>query len=252
MNIVITGASSGIGEALALHYAASGVVLGLTGRDEARLKAVASNAEAKGAKTIVRVLDVADRAGMAAWLEGFDNAYPIDLLVANAGVGGGGAQEPTAQSMQAAGDMFATNINGVCNTIDPVLPRMAARGGGQVAMMASLAGYRGLSGAPAYAASKGFVKLYGEGLRGSMAKYGVRVNVICPGFVASRITAKNNFRMPFFMEADRAAAVIARGLQKNRARIAFPAPMAFAVWFFAALPVCVSEWIARALPQKVN
>ena len=96
--------------------------------------------------------------------------------------------------------MFDININGVLNTIDPIIPRMAARGHGQVAMMASLAGYRGLAGAPGYAASKGFVKLYGEGLRGSLAPHGVKVNVICPGFVDSRLTLLNDFPMPFFME----------------------------------------------------
>lgn len=250
MNIVITGASSGIGEALAKHYATSGVTLGITGRDGARLAAVADACRAKGASVDAQVIDVTDAATMEAWLKTFDAANPIDLLIANAGVGGGGAKEATPESFAAARAMFDVNIDGVANTIHPILPLMAARGRGQAAVMASLAGYRGLAGAPAYGASKGFAKLYGEGLRGAMAPYGIRVNVICPGFVESRITAQNNFRMPFFMDAPKAARIIAEGLQKNRARIAFPAPMSLLVWFFAALPACISEWIAARLPQK--
>lgn len=249
--IVITGGSSGIGEALALHYAAPGAVLGLTGRDAARLDAVADACRAKGAKVTSAVLDVANRTAMATWLEAFDTRHPIDLLIANAGIGGGGARFATEESFEAARRMFAVNIDGVCHTIDPVLPRMAARGRGQVALMASLAGYRGLPGAPAYAASKAFVKVYGEGLRGAMAPSGVQVSVICPGFVASRITAQNDFKMPFFMQAPKAAAIIARGLQRNRARIAFPASMAFMVWLFAAMPVCLTDFIVRRLPSKV-
>lgn len=251
MNIVITGASSGIGEALAHHYARAGVTLGITGRDTARLEAVAAACRAAGAVVDAQCLDVSDREAMDAWLTSFDAQHPIDLLIANAGVGGGGAKVATADSFQAADDMFAINIDGVCHSIHPVLPRMAVRGAGQVALVASLAGYRGLSGAPAYSASKGFVKLYGEGLRGAMAPYGIKVNVICPGFVESRITAQNNFKMPFFMDAPKAARIIAAGLQKNKARIAFPAPMAFAVWFFAALPAAVSDWIAARLPKKI-
>ena len=248
--ILITGGSSGIGEALAHHYAGAGVTLGLIGRDAGRLEGVAAACRAKGAKVEIQALDVADRGGMQSWIEGFDEAYKVDLVIANAGVGGGGGCAPTAENLEAARRMFAVNIDGVLNTIDPLLPRMAQRGRGQVALMASLAGFRGLAGAPAYAASKGFVKLYGEGLRGAMAPHGIDVSVICPGFVDSRLTLSNDFPMPFFMAARKAAEIIAKGLQKNRARIAFPWPMVFGVWLFSALPACVSDWIARKLPKK--
>lgn len=250
MNIVITGASSGIGEALALHYAASGACLGLTGRSQERLEKVAEACRVKGAMVDAVVIDVTEKEGMAEWLCRFDDAHPIDLLIANAGIGGGGGQEATVESLESAYRMFGVNIYGVCHSIDPVIPRMAARGAGQLALMASLAGYRGLAGAPAYGASKGFVKLYGEGLRGALAPAGIKVSVICPGFVVSRITDMNDFYMPFLMAAPRAARIIAEGLKKNRARIAFPAPMAFAVWFFSALPAVLSERLSAVLPRK--
>lgn len=249
--IVITGASSGIGEALALRYAGPDVTLGLVGRDVTRLEGVVIAARARGAKVEAMSMDVADRASMENWLLAFDNDFGgIDLLIANAGVGGGWGLEPTAESLANARSMFATNIDGVLNTIDPVIPRMVARGKGQIAMMGSLAGFRGMPSAPAYAASKGFVKLYGEGLRGAFAPHGIQVSVICPGFVRSRITDQNNFKMPFFLEADEAADIIFKGLDKNKARIAFPWPMLFGVWFFAALPMCVSDWLAQRLPKK--
>lgn len=249
--IVITGASSGIGEALALRYASSDVTLGLVGRDVARLENVVIAARARGAKVEAVSMDVADQESMKNWLEAFDTDFGgIDLLIANAGVSGGWGLEPTAESLLNARQMFAINIDGVLNTIDPIIPRMVARGKGQIAMMGSLAGFRGMPSAPAYAASKGFVKLYGEGLRGAFAPYGIKVNVICPGFVRSRITDKNEFKMPFFMEADEAADIIVKGLDKNKARIAFPWPMVFGTWLFAALPSGLADIIGRLLPKK--
>jgi len=248
--IVITGASSGIGQALAEYYAATpGVRLFLNGRDAARLEAVAGACRARGAYVMAQVLDVTDRAGMQAWLSKIDDICAIDLLIANAGVGSG-YRNPTDEDLACARRMFDININGVLNTIDPVIPRMAGRGKGQIAMVASLAGYRGIGTAPAYGASKGFVKLYGEGLRGSLAPYGVKVSVICPGFVRSRITDQNTFKMPFFMEGPEAAAVIAQGLKRNKSRIAFPWPMAFMAWLLMALPASWGDWVIRKLPEK--
>lgn len=116
--------------------------------------------------------------------------------------------------------------------------------------MSSLAGFRGLPSAPAYGASKAAVRSWGEGLRGQLAPRNIAVNVICPGFVESRITDENDFPMPFLMEAERAAEIIARGLAKNRGRIAFPWQMYMAVWLFSALPVSWTEALASALPRK--
>lgn len=249
--IVITGASSGIGAALAEYYASPEVTLGLIGRDVARLEGMITLCRAKGAKVDAVSMDVADRESMARWLVDFDDSYGgIDLLIANAGVGGGGAKDPTIESFESSQRMYATNIDGVLNTIDPIIPRMAARGSGQVALMSSLAGFRGLAGAPAYAASKGFVKLYGEGLRGACAPHGVQVSVICPSFVESSLTGLNDFPMPFLMSADKAARIIGRGLARNYARIAFPWPMVFGAWLLSALPAGMADFLVRRLPKK--
>ncbi|CAA7614260.1 SDR family oxidoreductase [Magnetospirillum sp. UT-4] len=246
--VLITGASSGLGEALALEYARPGAVLFLSGRDAGRLDGVAAACRAKGAEVHPRVLDVADRRSMEAWVEECDDLRPLDLVIANAGIsagtsgGGEGAEQTRA--------IFAVNVDGVFNTVLPAVARMRPRRAGQIAIMASLAGYRGMPGAPAYCASKAAVKVWGEGLRGWLAPQGIKVSVICPGFVTTRMTAANRFRMPFLMDAPRAAGIMARGLAANRGRIAYPWPMAFLSWLGAALPDALMERLSRLLPAK--
>src|SRR5262249_2479549 len=132
----------------------------------------------------------------------------------------------------------------------PLIPRMVARRRGQLALMSSLAGFRGVAGAPAYSASKAWVRVYGEALRLDLAAHGIRVSVICPGFVRSRMTAVNQFPMPFLMEADRAARITRRALAANRGRLAFPWPMAALVWLLNALPARVTDALLSGLPRK--
>jgi short-subunit dehydrogenase len=117
-------------------------------------------------------------------------------------------------------------------------------------MVSSLAGYRGWPSAPAYTASKGAVRFYGEALRGALPNKNIQINVICPGFVRSHITDKNDFPMPFFMESDKAAKIIAKGLAKNKSRIAFPLPTVFGVWFMSILPDGLAQKILAYAPRK--
>lgn len=249
-HIVITGASSGIGEALALHYAAPGVRLTLNGRNEERLAAVADKCRKRGTDVDARVLCVTDRAAMKDWLEQADDALPVDLLIANAGISAGMGTSKSGEKAEQTRHLFDINLGGKLNTIEPLLPRMIARQAGHVALMSSLAGFRGWPGAPAYSASKGAVRLYGEALRGALNATGVKVHVICPGFVKSRITDVNDFRMPFLMEADKAARIIANGIARGRGRIAFPWPVYFAVWCLSALPDSLAGRLQRGLPAK--
>ncbi len=249
-HIVITGASSGIGEALALYYAAEGVHLSLSGRNTDRLGTVAEACRTKGAAVDEKVTDVTNRESMQEWLQEIDSERPIDLLVANAGISAGMGDSKTGEDSTQVRRLFEVNLFGVLNTIDPVLPCMIKRGRGHIALVASLAGFRGWPGAPAYCATKAAVKVYGEGLRGSIAHTGVKVHVICPGFVKSRMTAVNKFRMPMLMDAPRAAEAIAKGIGKNRGRIAFPLPMHFAMWLCASLPDVLAQKILTAMPAK--
>lgn len=243
-HILITGASSGIGEALAMHYAAPGVTLSLSGRNADRLKNVEKQCRAKGSIVDALAIDVTNKKAMEAWILSRDEVASIDLVIANAGVG------LDAQGLSAAEKTFAININGVINTVHPIIPKMQQRKNGHIALMSSLAGYRGLSSAPAYSASKCFVKAYGEALRGQLRPDDVKVTTICPGFVRSRLTESNRFPMPGLMEAEQAARVIVKGLDRNKSIIAFPWFMVFGVWFLSVLPGGLLQQFVRMLPHK--
>ena len=247
-HIAITGASSGIGAALAEAYAAPGVIVSLQGRNMVRLNAVAEKVERRGGRATIKVLDVTDAAGMKEWLVSCDKLQPIDLVIANAGISAGTGRG--AESAAQAHAIFATNVMGVLNTVHPIIPLMTERKKGQIAIMASLAGFRGLSGAPSYGASKAAVRIYGEGLRGALARHGIEVNVICPGFVKTPMTEVNRFPMPFLMTPERAATIIKQGLELNRPRIAFPWPMYALVWLFSILPLRLTDAIIARLPKK--
>ena len=233
-NILITGASSGIGEALAGDYAGPGVTLAITGRDKKRLAAVAKALEGKGARVIAQIVDATDEKAMAAFVKETDKKAPLDLVIANAGVG---VQSGDFKTMhEAAVFTNRVNVGGVFNTVHPALEILKGRGRGQIAIVSSLAGLIGLPGSPIYSASKNAVRAYGEALRAVYRGRGIEVNVICPGWVRSRITDRNEYDMPFFMEADRASAIIRRGLAKNKGRIAFPWQMAALMKVITVLP----------------
>ena len=245
-SILITGASSGIGEALALEYAAPGVGLAPGGRDAARLEGVARACRARGAEVVFHVGDVCDRAGMKAWIEAVDDCRPLDLMIANAGIDATDA-DPAERTYA----VFAVNVDGVFHTVLPALARMRARGRGQIAIMSSLAAWLGLAGSVDYTASKAAVRVWGEALRRRHADEGIRVSVICPGFVTSRMTAGNRFRMPLLWPAERAARVIRRRLARNRGLITFPWPLRLAVYVGTLLPQRLVDLLTARLPRKV-
>ena len=250
--ILITGASSGIGAALAVAYAAPGRSLFLTGRHETRLPSVAGDCRERGAEVTSAALDVTDAAALADWIAAMDTARPLDLVIANAGISGGTDKAAGGEDESQARRIFAVNLQGVINTVMPAIAVMRARGRGQIALMSSLAGFRGFPGAPAYCASKAAVKTWGESLRGSLGGDGIEVSVICPGFVRSPMTDVNPFPMPLLMETDRAAALIKRRLARNHGRIAFPWPMYLLVWLIAALPPWLTDRLLARMPEKTK
>ncbi|HYD08406.1 MAG TPA: SDR family NAD(P)-dependent oxidoreductase [Reyranella sp.] len=234
-HIVITGASSGIGEALALDYAAPGIALGLTGRDDARLAKVVQACRAKGATVVAGTIDVTDRSAMSAWLTAFDDAHPVDLLVANAGISID-QEDPNFEPFDRVRATFAVNIDGVLNTVEPLVGRLIARRSGQIGLISSLAAFTGRPVAASYNASKAAVRVWGESIRFPLARDNVGVSVVCPGFVESRMSAARAAATPRPMSADRASQIIRDGLAHNRPRIAFPLALSAAVWFGTLLP----------------
>ncbi len=249
-SIIITGASSGIGQALAEYYAASGVTLGLIGRDKGRLQNVVQTCLDKGAQVSSASIDVTDREAMSDWILAFDAQNAVDMVVANAGISAGTEGVLEGEPPEQVRRVFDVNLNGVLNTFEPVQAKMIKRKSGRLVIMSSLAGYRGWPGAPAYCGSKAAVKVYGESLRGALKKTGVHVHVVCPGFVKSRMTDVNKFPMPFMVEAEQAAKIIARNVQKNKGRIAFPFLPALVSWFVMILPDCLGQAFLAKTPSK--
>jgi short-subunit dehydrogenase len=246
-SILITGASSGIGKAMALNYAKEGTTLFISGQNEKRLEEVAKECQAQNATVYLKLITVEDQNSMSKWIIESDKIAPLDLVIANAGIGVGFKPHEDDIADHTA-QVFSVNVNGVFNTVHPAIDIMKPRGSGQIAMVSSLAAYHGMPSAPAYSTSKATVKAYGEALRGLYARYGLEVNVICPGFVRSRITDKNDFPMPFFMEAEKAAKIIEKGLTKNKGRIAFP-------WqtnlIFSMLTNLIPEWILEKILSQM-
>ncbi len=248
-NILITGASSGIGEALALYYAKQKAQnLFLCGRNAERLNNVAEECIRFGGKVHTEILDVTEQQKTAAWIKKCEKTAPLNLIIANAGVSTG---KETPENIY---NTFNINIFGVLNTITPgieIYRQRKTEDFSAVAIVSSIAGYHGLAGCPSYSASKACIKAYGEALRIRLAKENIQLNIICPGFVRSRITDKNTCPMPFFMEAENAAEIIAAGIEKNTGLIAFPWPMRFAAWFGSILPNRISSFIYGKIPFKV-
>ena len=219
-HILITGASSGIGAALTLDYAAPGMVLSLHGRNGERLNSIAAQARAKGATVFLHMGDVTDAADMDRWIRERGAATPIDLIIANAGVSAGTSRG--GESAEQARRIFDVNVTGTLNTVQPVLPLMQARRRGQIALVSSLASFRGFAGAPAYCASKAAVRVYGEALRGEMARHNVAVNVVCPGFIQTPMTDVNPFPCPSSCPPNMPRALSAKGWNAIKRGLPFP------------------------------
>lgn len=247
-NILITGASSGLGSALALHYAAAGVTLFLHGRNEQRLKAIKTACEQRSATCHTASLNVTNAPAMQEWIRQSDLQSPLDMNIANAGISAGTGGE--GESDEQVRRIFATNIDGLINTIQPIIPAMIARKKGQIVIISSLAGIRGLPSCPAYSASKACVRYYGEGLRGWLASKQVHVNIVCPGYIKTPMTEVNNFPMPFIMSSEKAARIIACGLRRNIGRIAFPSMLYIPLWLLSCLSPRITDFFFSRLPSK--
>ncbi|MBN8531881.1 MAG: SDR family NAD(P)-dependent oxidoreductase [Alphaproteobacteria bacterium] len=248
--IVITGASSGLGAALAREYAEKGVTLALTGRDKARLDAVAKECHARGAHVRSAVLDIRDAEAVRQWLAKVSESSPIELVIANAGISAGTGEHKEMESAAQVKDIFDINVQGVFNTILPVIPQMQARRKGQIAIISSLAGVVGLPGSPAYSASKAAVRVYGDALRGLLKKDGIRVSVVNPGFIKTPMTDVNDYPMPMIMPAEKAAKKIVHGLTYNHGVIGFPMLLFGLLSMLSVYPYFLRDWLFNKLPGK--
>lgn len=238
MKIVITGATSGIGEGLALHYAQPGVTLGLIGRRQDRLADVAQRCEAQGATVIAAPVDVCDDAGMQSYAAAFiKQAGGIDLVIANAGVSGSDDLGSGDAAYHAR--LFHINVVGLLNTLLPFVPHMLQQQHGHLVAIASISGFRALPGSTTYASTKIAVRTLMEGYGWSLESHGIITTTINPGYVVSEMTAKNQFRMPFLLQTDDAVQKIVRAIQRKRRVYTFPWQMAIVAYLLPYVPGAV-------------
>lgn len=247
--VLITGASSGIGAALAQEIGGCGARVGLMARRRPELERLARTLEAAGGRALPLPADVADREAVQGAVEKLEAALgPVDVLVANAGIGGGG----TARDMDVAGieQVFAVNFFGPVHAVAAVLPGMRARRSGHLAAVSSLAGWRGLPGSVAYGPSKAALSLFCESLRVQLRPEGIRVTLVHPGFVKTPLTDQNDYPMPFMVPVERAARLIRRAIEQGKAELCFPWPMVLAARLLRVMPNSLFDRVARRLTSN--
>lgn len=218
---VVTGASSGIGWEMAKQLARLGCHVGLVARRRERLEALAAECQAFGVRAAVAPADVSDRSQtLAAFKSIRETLGPVDLLIANSGIGRSTPLEP--MDGPSVDNMIRVNYLGVVYSIEAVLPEMLRRRKGRLAAVSSLAAYKGIPGESGYCSSKTAVNVYMEGLRIQLRGRGVAVTTVCPGFIKTPMTEVNEFPMPFVLTAEAAAGKILRAIDRGKKVYDFP------------------------------
>ncbi len=241
--ILITGASSGIGASLARVYAAQGTRLVLWGRNEERLNATATECRARGAQIETACFDLAELNQIVENIEAADARNPFDLVVFNAGLGGSLPRDRAAQDVGAAERMVGVNFTAPVVGANLVAERMAKRGHGRIVFVGSIAESFPLPMAPLYAGTKAGLALFAEALELRLAKYGVGVTLVSPGFVDTPMSRSLREPKPFLIGADEAAAIIARKIERGARRIVVP-------WQFAVIRAAAGL-VPRAIIRAV-
>lgn len=247
-NVLITGASSGLGRALAIELSKKSQNLFLCARNFENLQETKNLCQNSNANIYLKILDVKDEIASQNYITEIEENFALDLVIANAGVSGGTAHG--TESFAQVKEIFDTNLYGVLNIVQPIIEKMTLRKNGQIVIISSLAGFISLPSSPAYSASKSAVRIYGEALRGNLAEFGVKVNIACPGYIKTKMTAVNNFYMPFLMDSAKASQIIINGIEKNHGRIIFPIIFYFLIRVLLSLPFSLVEKIMKKLPKK--
>ena len=253
--VFITGASSGIGSALATHYAQQGAVLGLAARRGEQLQTLAASLEALGATHVACYpLDVADVDALRAAAEDFIARHGApDIVIANAGVSSGTLTE-CAEDLAVIRRIFEINVLGMAATFSPFIAAMRAAAqsgkGGRLVGIASVAGIRGLPGAEAYSASKAAAIAYLESLRLEMRPYGMPVVTIAPGYIETPMTAINPYKMPFLLPVDKAATRFAKAIERGTSYTVIPWPMGVVAKVLRLLPNWLYDRLFTGAPRK--
>jgi short-subunit dehydrogenase len=241
--VMITGASSGIGKGLALEIARRGGRLGLLARREDVLSETVEAIKALKGTAIAVAADVRDAAAMRAAADRISELGPVDVMIANAGIGV--TDHAANLNPEKVAEVMNINVLGAVNSVAAVLPGMIERQRGQLVAIASLAGYRGLAKSAAYCASKAAMSSFFESLRIDLRHSGVTVTVIYPGFIKTPLTAGRAAKMPYLMELDDAVEKIVNAIEKGKRSYAFPWQLATIVRTSLVMPASMYDWIAE-------
>jgi short-subunit dehydrogenase len=251
-SILITGASSGLGAALAQEFANYGVSLFLGGRNKRRLDAVANSCKARGASVTTASIDVSDMERINQWIKRIDETNPLDLVIANAAITGGIRQERYPEELKQATKILTVNLLGLINTIHPAIELMIPRRRGQIAIISSLAGYRGLPYSPAYSASKAALRVYGEAIKSVLAIHNIELCVVSPGFIDTPMNDTIVSPKPFMISPQKAARRIKKRLARSNSPYAFPLPLYLLTLLLTALPRRITDPILTKIPVQVS
>ncbi|MDO5530498.1 SDR family oxidoreductase [Sutterella sp.] len=250
LNVFITGASSGIGAALARQYAARGATLGLVARSRDKLEALVDELPGGHERHIILPADVTVREEIFAAAREFElRSGGATVVIANAGISHGVKTE-YEEDLDMLEAVYRINVFAMANTFHPFIAPMKARGEGQLVGMGSVAGIRGLPGSEAYCASKSAVITYCESLRVELQKYGIRVSTICPGFVRTPLTAENPYKMPFIMEPDDFAREAVKAISARTSYTVIPWQMGVLAKILRVLPNALFDRILANRKQK--
>ena len=241
---MITGASSGLGRGMALEIASRGGHLGLLARREELLNEIVAEVKKRNVKAIAATADVRDAKAVREAADRFRRELgPIDILIANAGIGT--ADHAVSLTPEHAANVIGINVLGAINSVAAVLPEMVARKQGRLVAISSLAAYRGLAKSAAYCASKAALTAYFESLRIDLRRSGVGVTIIHPGFIKTDLTAGRQAKMPYLMELDDGVKKIVSAIEKEKRIYAFPWQLATIVRATMMLPASMYDRIAE-------
>lgn len=246
MHVAITGATSGLGWEIAKLYAGKGCSLSLSGRDQERLEKISEICSGLGAKVSARKVDVTDALAMDAWLSEADAQMPIDLLVANAGMGGADVVvTECGETAELAGRIVEVNTTGAINTITPLMPRMMERACGHIVIIGSISAAIGLPQSPVYCASKAALRIYADAIRRLLKPHGVRVTSVLPGFVDTPMSRSIGMARPWCWSAEKAARRIARDVERGAAHCIFPWQLRYLIGLQNLMPTWASDLILQ-------
>lgn len=248
--ILVTGASSGIGAALAKAYASPATNLVLWGRDGGRLEQTARECRNLGSAVQTLQLDLRNIAAIAGHIQKFDSVSPIDIAILNAGLGGAASADHVVEGAERSFDVATVNFTAAVVGANAVAACMAGRGRGHVVLMASVADTVPLPMAPTYAGSKAGLKMFAESLGIRLEHHGVKVTVVSPGFVDTAMSRQVHAPKPFMISAEAAAAIIKRRLDQCKTRIVLPWPYKVLIAIFRWLPGPIRRTVLRALPRN--